>query len=141
ARTTGPRGGQGLFVQGNYSGQISARGEIISLTDNVGRSLGTTNLPPMPSLAQQFLRITEIQYNPAALPPGVGTNSDEFEYILLKNIGPAPLDLTGVHFANGIDFQFTSGSLGSGQTVAVVRNPAAYLSRHSGIAIAGPYAG
>jgi hypothetical protein len=28
-RATGPRGGQGLFVQGNYDGQLSARGESL----------------------------------------------------------------------------------------------------------------
>ena len=141
ARASGPRGGQGLYVQGNYSGQISARGETLSLTDNNGRSLGITNLPPTPSLAQQYLRITEIQFNPASPPPGLGANSDEFEYIKLKNIGPTALDLTGVRFASGIVFTFASGNLASGQSVAVVRNPAAFLSRHTGIAIAGPYSG
>ena len=28
ARTSGPRGGQGLLVQGNYKGQLSARGGL-----------------------------------------------------------------------------------------------------------------
>ena len=36
---------------------------------------------------------------------------EEFEYIELKNIGPVTLDLTGVHFTNGVDFSF-SGSAG-----------------------------
>src|SRR5262249_34954884 len=37
ARTSAPRGGQGLFVVGPYEGQLSARGEMLRLTDNRGR--------------------------------------------------------------------------------------------------------
>src|SRR5439155_23413509 len=36
-RTVGPTGGQGLFVQGNYRGQLSARGGNVTLFDRIGR--------------------------------------------------------------------------------------------------------
>ncbi|PYK58711.1 MAG: hypothetical protein DME21_15110, partial [Verrucomicrobia bacterium] len=109
ARASGPRGGQGLFVQGNYSGQLNAWGETVTLTDDTGRLVATNSYAGAPSLAQRYLRITEIMYNPPPQ-PGDTNNAQEFEYIELKNIGPAPLDLTGVRFTNGIYFNFTSSA-------------------------------
>jgi hypothetical protein len=145
ARTSGPHGGQGLFVQGNYQGQLSARGELVQLVDKTGRVVQSTNYPGTPSLAQQYLRITEIMYHPASR-PGLATNADEFEYLELKNIGPAPLSLLGVHFTNGVDFAFTPASaitsLGAGESVLLVKNLTAFTSRYgSGLRIGGEYAG
>ena len=57
-RASGPRGGQGLFVVGPYKGQLSARGETLTLADKTGRSVATTNVPPTPSPTQQYLRVT-----------------------------------------------------------------------------------
>lgn len=41
SRTAGPRGGQGLFVQGNYKGHLSNQGETIRLLDRQGRIVDT----------------------------------------------------------------------------------------------------
>ena len=68
ARPTPPHGGLGLFVQGNYSGHLSARGATLALTDPVGRPVASIQYTGNPSLAQQYLRITEIMYNPAPAP-------------------------------------------------------------------------
>src|SRR5262249_47294812 len=48
ARTTGPRGGLGLFVVGNYKGHLSARGESLQLFNKWGRLVGSTNYPGNP---------------------------------------------------------------------------------------------
>ncbi|MFM1767771.1 MAG: hypothetical protein RJA22_300 [Verrucomicrobiota bacterium] len=145
ARSTGPRGGQGLFVQGPYRGQLSTRGGSLLLSDPSGRSVATTNLPPTPSLAQQYLRVTEIMYSPAAT-PGLATNADEFEYIEVRNTGPVTLSLAGVRFANGIDFNFSGSavtSLAPGARALVVRNPAAFQSRYGTLPglVAGSWSG
>jgi hypothetical protein len=148
SRTAGPRGGQGLFIQGNYKGQLSARGESLVLTDTAGRTVTSTNTTPMPSLAQQFLRITEIMYHPV-VPVGVAglaTNADEFEYIEVKNISSSTtVDLAGVRFTEGISFNFTGSaitSLAPGANVLVVRNPAAFTSIYgNGVAVAGQFTG
>ena len=143
-RTSGPRGGQSLFVQGNYSGQLNAWGEAVTLTDDTGRLVASNSYAGNPSLAQRYLRITEIMYNP---PPQPGSTNDaqEFEYLELKNIGPVPLDLTGVRFANGVYFDFTAGAvttLAPGATVLVVKNLAAFTARYGGgLDIAGEYTG
>ena len=52
ARASGPRGGQGLLVQGNYNGQLSARGETITLRGDRGRLVHTNAYAGAPSLAQ-----------------------------------------------------------------------------------------
>jgi len=145
ARPTSPHGGQGLFVVGPYQGQLSARGEVIRITDDSGRLVSTNSYPGNPSLAQQFLRITELMYHPAPL-AGNANAADEFEYIELKNIGPTlTLDLTGVHFVNGVDFAFTGSAitnLGPGEKVLVVKNPTAFSARYGALTnIAGTYAG
>ncbi|HUR47436.1 MAG TPA: lamin tail domain-containing protein, partial [Candidatus Saccharimonadales bacterium] len=145
ARTSGPRGGQGLFVQGNYKGQLSARGELLQLSDNTGRIVQSTNFTGAPSLALQSLRITEIMYHPAGFPPGLATNADEFEFIELKNVGSVAIPLDGVRFVNGIDFDLTAASLDflpAGQTMLLVKNAAAFTSRYgAGPNVVGEYSG
>jgi len=143
ARTSGPRGGQNLFVQGNYDGQLSARGETLYLVDRRGRVVNTNAYQGNPSGPQQYLRITEIMYHPPAPPAGSPYDNEEFEYIELKNIGPTNLNLTGVHFREGVEFAFTAGAtLGAGQTMLLVKNVAAFTSRYgSGQNIGGVYAG
>ena len=143
SRASGPRGGQALFVVGPYQGQLSAWGEDLTIRDNTGRWVTTNTYAGNPSLAQQYLRITEVMYNPAE---GDGFDAQEFEYIELKNVSPdTALDLAGIHFTNGIDFSFTGKAvtnLAAQQTVLIVRNPAAFAARYgSGFNIAGSYEG
>jgi hypothetical protein len=142
ARTVPPRAGQSNYVEGEYQGQLNARGEALYLIDNRGRPVNMTNYPGNPSGQQLYLRITEIMYSPA---PPDATNREDFEYIELKNIGPTNLSLVGVHFTNGIDFNFTGSavtSLAPGESVLVVKNLAAFTARYgSGFNIAGVYGG
>jgi hypothetical protein len=92
------------------------------------------------------LIITEIMYHPAPPPAGNTNDSENFEYIELKNRGGSPLNLIGFRFTNGIDFTFTATSgvtnLGPGQRAVVVRNRAAFSSRYpAATSIAGEYLG
>jgi hypothetical protein len=143
ARTTAPRGGQGLYLEGPYKGQLSARAKRSSWPTKLAASSAPTCMGN-PSLAQQYLRITEIMY-PSAQPAVRPLRSGGFQYIELKNIGPATLDLNGVHFTNGVEFAFSGSavtSLGPGQYVLVVRNIAAFTARYGGgFNIAGQYVG
>ena len=145
ARTVTPHGGQGLMVQGNYKGRLSARGELLQLVDTTGRVANSINYAGNPSAAQQYLRVTELMYHPAAPPPGLATNADEFEFIELKNTGPMAISLAGVRFTNGIEFNFTGSavsSLAPGASTLVVRNVPAFTSRYgSGLSVAGQYSG
>ncbi|MCX7872731.1 MAG: lamin tail domain-containing protein [Verrucomicrobiae bacterium] len=145
ARQVAPKGGMGLFVQGNYQGQLSARGEAIILLDKNGNFVNITSYTPSPSLAQQFLRITEIMYNPAPAESG-GYVDEDFEYIELKNIGNAPIPLAGVRFINGIYFDFSTSTiktLSPGEYILVVKNIDAFIARYgtNSSKIAGTYTG
>jgi hypothetical protein len=141
SRGVAPKGGQRLYVQGDYRGQLSARGESLRLLDTFGIEAGTTSFPGSPSLPQQFLRITEIMYRP----PG-GASGEELEFIELRNISSTiSLDLTGVHFGAGIEFAFAPGPLSMlapGGAVVIVRNQAAFVARYGGTpVIAGQFTG
>ncbi len=144
ARTSGPRGGQGLFVQGGYKGQLSARGEPLTLADQRGRSVRTTNYVGTPSLAQQHLRVTELMYHPSLL-TGDTNGADEFEYVELRNTGPVSLNLAGVRFTSGIEFNFTGSAvtnLAAGARVLLVKNAAAFAARYGAVpGVAGVYTG
>ena len=91
------------------------------------------------------LALTEIMYNPA--PASLGTNdNDQFEFVELKNVGAAFINLVGVHFTNGIQFSFTASSpitnLASGQYLVLVANTNAFASRYPTVTnLAGQYTG
>jgi Lamin Tail Domain len=145
ARATAPRGAMGLFVQGDYSGQLSARGDTVTLLNTQGVTNSSISYPGTPSLAQQYLRITEIMYNPAPA-PAITNDAQQFEYLELKNVSTnVTLNLAGVRFTNGIAFNFTGSavtSLAPGQRVLLVHNQAVFTARYgSGMLIAGEYSG
>ncbi len=92
------------------------------------------------------LRVTELMYNPAVLASDA-FDSEEYEYIELKNTGDDTLDLGSVSLTNGVTFDFQGSavtSLGPGKFVLVVRNKAAFTSRYGSALssiIAGQYQG
>ncbi|KKL23581.1 hypothetical protein LCGC14_2423950, partial [marine sediment metagenome] len=98
---------------------------------------------------QQFLRITELNYNPpepSASESLAGfDNNDDFEFIELTNIGPLDLDLTDVRFTVGIDFNFTAAgitALAPGEYVVLARDPNAFAERYGDVPNPiGPYTG
>ncbi len=148
ARATGPTGGQRRFVQGNYAGQLSARGETVTLRDAAGIPIASFTYAGDPTLWQEGLRIAELHYHPApptpaelAALPGVATG--DFEFLELINIGTSPLDLGGVGFTQGITFTFPAVSLAPGTRIVLARNPTAFAVRYPGIAVTvlGPFDG
>jgi hypothetical protein len=146
ARPTGPRGGQGLFAQGNYQGRLSARGETLRVLDSFGQIVSTHTYLGAPSLAQQFLRVTELMYHPAAL-AGDTNGAEEFEYVEVTNISTnQSVSVSGIRFVGGIEFDFTSAggsSIAPGQRVLVVKNGLAFASRYGWNLplVAGEYTG
>jgi len=90
---------------------------------------------PLSDHTQDFLRITELMFDGRA------------DFVELKNIGPEPLDLTGVRFIDGIAFDFSFGNLTSlfpDEYVVIVENSPeqfAQLYDVSEMNIAGQYAG
>ena len=137
------------FVQGPYSGQLSARGETIELRSAAGTLLKTKSWTPAPTAMQNALRITELNYAP--LPPSAaesaaqpGVVASDFEFIELTNIGAGTLPLTGAHFDQGVTFTFPTFTLAAGARCLVVANLAAFQLRYGhafDAQIAGAYTG
>jgi len=144
ARTASPKGGERRLVTGPYEGNLSTWGESLTIRDTAGRLIASNSFPATPSLAQQYLRVTEFMYNPAPL-AGNTNDAQAFEYVELKNIGPVTLDLRGVRFVEGIEFAFTGSAvtnLAPGARVLVVRSANAFAARYgAGLPIAGQYTG
>ncbi|MBK8805610.1 MAG: DUF1533 domain-containing protein [Bacteroidales bacterium] len=69
------------------------------------------------------LRITEVHYSPLDQP---NVNGSEMEFIELKNTGTETINLTGVSFVNGIDFQFFTESIAPGAFIVLSSNALAF---------------
>lgn len=143
ARTNGP--GSGMLAVGGYRGQLPARGGTVHLKDRRGRFVDARSYAGDPSAAQQWLRIVEVMYHPAA--PGANSpfSREDFEFIQLKNTGVVALDLTGVRFVAGVLFGFRGSRvniLQPGESVYVVKNMTAYGARYGvGWNVAGEFEG
>jgi hypothetical protein len=105
---------------------------------------------PLSAYILDYLRITEVMYNPADANTSKGesdVDNDDFEFIELKNIGDERLDLRYVSFEDGITFDFDGSrvtSLSPGAFVLVVKDRDAFESRYgTGVSgrIAGEYGG
>lgn len=84
------------------------------------------------------LLITEIMYHP----PTIGVvDSDEYEFIELKNAGTNTLTLNGLRF-NGITFTFpANATLAPGQFYVLARNAARFAEKYPGVTIHGTFSG
>lgn len=83
------------------------------------------------------LVISELMYHPpaptAAEAAAGFTDADAFEYISLRNIGDAPLDLSGLRFSAGISFDFADAArivLDPADQVLLARSRAAMAHRY-----------
>ncbi|MCA9245736.1 MAG: lamin tail domain-containing protein [Planctomycetales bacterium] len=92
------------------------------------------------------LRIAEIHYHPpdptdGELAANPALDADDFEFVELINVGAQPIDLSGVRFVDGIDFQFASSQpqiLAAGARAVLVKDLAAFQLRYGD---AGPIVG
>jgi len=111
SRLTSPTGGENLFIQGDYRGHLSSWGETINLLDTEGGIVDTITYTGNPSEQQKHLRITELMYHPQDPCQSSSYESEDFEFIELKNIGPETLNLSGIKFTDGISFCLEAGDV------------------------------
>lgn len=142
-RATGPGAGQRLLIQGNYKGQLGYTGEVVNLIDPGGRIADTLFTPSgTPTPNQQYLRVSEVQYNPSAT---------DAEFIELMNVSSGAnattLDLSGVSITDGpsVPFVFPAQTfMPSGERWVIVQDTAAFRLAHPDVPlarIAGQYVG
>ena len=140
-RASGPSGGQGLFVQGDYAGHISNHGAVIQLVAGDASVVHEIVTPAELTPAQQFLRISEIMYHPPDSQTGSRFADDDYEFVELVNTSATEsLTLENIALTAGIQFTFPHMKLAPGQHVVVVRDETAFVERYgAGINIAGQY--
>jgi hypothetical protein len=74
-----------------------------------------------------------LHYNP--------TGSDDTAFIELLNAGPVVIDLTGIHFSDGVEFTFSGGTLEPGAVIVVAEDQVAFTAAYPGVSLAGEYSG
>lgn len=139
SREVSPTGGEGLLVVGPYSGNLSSFGETVVLSNAAGTELASITYAGDPSDAQRYLVMSEFHYHPL--------NEPRAEFIeLLNTSGSVTIDLSGVKFIAGVQFDFATAavrSLAPGARVLIVRDEAAFVTIYgTGLAslIAGEFA-
>jgi len=109
----------------------------LGIYDFSGAQLATANLTITSTSTEpqpvDFLRITELHFNPAG--------SDATEFVEMKNIGVQSLAIGGVHFADGITFTVPDNTtLNAGAFGLVVRDRTAFELLHGpGLPILGEF--
>ena len=136
ARKVSPTGGEGRFVQGGYRGHLANAGETLTLLDATGATNNAVTYPAQLSPAQRHLVPAEILFHPAS--------DERAEFIELLNTSDSvTLDLRGVRFTKGVQFDFTGAavtSLPPGGRVLVVRDRAVFTATFgAGLPIAGVF--
>ena len=114
----------------------------------MGVVIDTLSYPGSPTPGQDFLRITEILFAPAApteseLAIDPTLTAEDFEFVELTNTGSTPLDISGASFVEGISLSFPPQTiLAAGQHILVVANLTAFNLRYQGTDnVAGEYTG
>ncbi len=144
--------------------RIRARAYNASWLSNAAVLIGVNN-PPLrsawsglthvryatetPAIAGK-LAVTEVNYHPAdptaaELAANPVLDTSDFEFIELKNIGAAAIDLGDAQFTLGVTFSFSGDnalSLAPGSFIVVAANPAAFTARYGAVAtVVGPFTG
>ena len=93
------------------------------------------------TIQQDFsgLAVIEIMYHPKA---EAGVDGDEYEFLELQNLGSNELDLTGVHFTDGIRYRFPDGTrIFPGERITLVSNSTRFSEKHPNVRVDGVYSG
>lgn len=93
---------------------------------------------------QNSLVVSEFMYYPTAptaaeISAGGSSAGDDYQFLEVRNVSAAPVDLTDVRITKGVNFSFPAGAtLAPGASTVVVANSAAFSVRYgAGRAVAG----
>lgn len=117
-------------------GRVPDGGPAISRLSIPSPGASNAALPANDLNLLNFLRITELMYNPQT--------TGQSEYIELRNMSdksatPVTLDLNGVYFASGITYVFPSVSLAPGAHFLLVGESAKFTSQFPAATIGGTF--
>jgi PKD repeat protein len=121
-----PFAGEVLFLKNWFAQRVAW------IDANIATGYTTCVPPTVPNLV-----INEIMYQPQATT--ANPNSDDYEYIELKNAGTTPINLSGIYLRNGVIYQFpANATLSAGQIIVIASNAAAFQAKY-GFAPFGQY--
>jgi hypothetical protein len=127
--------GGDLHVDDRAFGAVHIRAR--ARVDTTWSALSEATLGPEVSL-----RVTELMFHPAAPPPASPYDDEDFEFVEIANVGDAAIDLAGLRFSEGIDFELAGGVLAAGARALLVRDQAAFESRYgTALPVVGEYSG
>ncbi len=114
-----------------YTGSFSLPSAVATVWARV--LIGTTWSPACPAtfyFPQDYenLVFNEIHYHPNDSLP---LNSDDFEFIELKNIGTTSIDLTGTAFSDGIQFTFKEQHIQPDDFIVLAKDSIAFLQKYN----------
>jgi hypothetical protein len=136
-----------VFKEDHRSRTGSNNPPLSSLWSGPSPRLISLSIPPRAG----ELIVSEIHYNPQSanndeliLSPSF--RNEDFEFIELKNVSNATLELAGTEFSNGIQFQFPSTEswpLPAGEYITIVKDLDAFNARYPAYTgnLAGPFSG
>lgn len=129
-------------------------GDPITLNDyskvfartKIGNDWSGPSIQIYPTDDAMDLRVTEMMYHPEAPEEGSLYKDEDFEFIEVQNVGTQTIDLRGVQFVRGIDFDFSDASIQSilpGEIIVLVSHLEAFETRYNinEIPVVGEYRG
>ncbi len=128
-----------------YTGPVTLSGSSVTVKTRV-RNATTSEWSPLtearfaqatvPATAANTV-VSEIMYSPPALTTAEAaagyTDKEDFEYIVVRNIGPSPIELTTLRFQTGVTFAFDTAIhpvLDPGQRCLLAKNASALRLRY-----------
>jgi len=138
-----PADGAGVEYQDAFVVREATR-IIARANDNGAWSASTEALFEVPGSFP--LRVTEVHYHPTDPPPETGRGDDDYEFLELRNVGVAAIDLRGVRVRDAVSFEFDALEafvLEPGEHIVLVNNLAAFSTVYdvAEIRVAGEYDG
>jgi len=102
----------------------------------------------VPANSSNF-RITELHYHPEEPSSenelSISADRDDYEFVEFLNTATSPIDLSNIHFKDGINFTFSENTiLNPDQRIVIVRDENAFRARYGNdpkINVAGEYTG
>ena len=118
-----PGSNQYTFEAIDYSGEVVGSDTIT-----------IENTSPVEPAGASNLVVSQLMYHPGDPSPtevDAGfTDAAQFEFIELMNIGALEVDLEGLRFTSGIDFELAGTTLSPGARVVLARDRAAFATRY-----------
>ncbi|MCB1094383.1 MAG: lamin tail domain-containing protein [Verrucomicrobiae bacterium] len=137
SRVTSPKGSERNLVVGPFNGQLSASDTQLVIEDASGAVVGSTVIGAGPSPLAGSLAVAEIHYHPA-------DPNDDAEFIELVNVSDTAVSLEGLHFSEGVDFDFAESAIASlqpGERLVIIAERAAFEAVYgTGLPVAGVFA-